>query len=157
MNVVFPTPISPIKKIQSPFSNFFEIDLRNLNSVGKNNSDYKSSPQVEFMSIINLNSSFPLLKQTDKDINYLTPKVSLRYSPNGNTDLSAKDIILNYDSAFDLLDMHVSCVVVNFPVLSDESSGLVDKANVIAGFPFPSNFSSLSNLIGSSTEFSFQK
>ena len=27
VNVVFPTPISPIKKMQSPFSNFFEIDL----------------------------------------------------------------------------------------------------------------------------------
>ena len=27
VNVVFPTPISPVKKIQSPFSNFFETNL----------------------------------------------------------------------------------------------------------------------------------
>ena len=28
--------------------------------------------------------------------------MSLRYSPNGNSDLSSKDVMLNYNSVFDL-------------------------------------------------------
>ena len=80
--------------------NFFEIDLRNLNSVGKNNADYKSSPQVEFMSILNLNSSYPLLKQTEKSINYLTPKVLLRINPSDMKDHSSSDKTINVDNIF---------------------------------------------------------
>ena len=37
--------------------NDFNILFKNLNSVGKNNQEYKSSPQVEMISLINLNSS----------------------------------------------------------------------------------------------------
>ena len=86
--------------LSSGLRNFFEIDFRNLNSVGKNNSDYKSSPQVELMSIISLNSSFPLLKQTDKDINYLTPKVLLRINPSDMKDHSESDKTINVDNIF---------------------------------------------------------
>ena len=80
--------------------NFFEIDIRNLNSIGKNNVDYKSSPQVEFMSIINFNSSYPLLKQSKKNINYLTPKILLRINPSDMKDHSASDKIINVDNIF---------------------------------------------------------
>ena len=80
--------------------NFFEIDIRNLNSIGKNNVDYKSSPQVEFMSIINFNSSYPLLKQSKKNINYLTPKILLRINPSDMKDHSASDKTINVDNIF---------------------------------------------------------
>ena len=45
--------------------------------------------------------------------------MSFRYSPNGNTDLSAKDIILNYDSAFDL-----NRIGTNYQVEGGESLSL---------------------------------
>ena len=50
---------------------------------------------------------------------FLKPILSLRYSPNGNTDLSAKDIILNYDSAFDL-----NRIGTNYQVEGGESLSL---------------------------------
>ena len=37
-----------------------------------------------------------------KNTHYINPRVSFRYSPNGNTDLSSKDIKLNYDKAFSM-------------------------------------------------------
>ena len=37
--------------------------------------------------------------------NYLTPRMSLRYSPNGNNDISSKDIKLNYNNAFSLNEL----------------------------------------------------
>ena len=33
---------------------------------------------------------------------YLKPIVSLKYSPNGNSDLSSKDVALNYSNVFEL-------------------------------------------------------
>ena len=54
------------------FKNNFEIDVKNLNSIGRNSSQYKSSPQVELMSIISFNSSLPLIKKQQSYNNYLT-------------------------------------------------------------------------------------
>ena len=33
---------------------------------------------------------------------FLIPRTSFRYSPNGNNDISSKDILLNYDNVFSL-------------------------------------------------------
>ena len=41
-------------------------------------------------------------KNFENYTNYLKPIASLRYSPNGNNDISSKDIFLNYDSVFNL-------------------------------------------------------
>ena len=51
-------------KSESFISNFgidnnIDINLKNLNSIGKN-SDYKSSPQSEILSLFSFNSSLPL-------------------------------------------------------------------------------------------------
>ena len=55
------------------FNNNFRVNFKNLNTVGKNDTNYKSSPQVELMSIFEYNSSLPLIKETTSNINYLTP------------------------------------------------------------------------------------
>ena len=44
----------------------------------------------------------PLQKKLIDHTNYLKPVISFRYSPNSNSDLTSKDIFLNYDSAFNL-------------------------------------------------------
>ena len=38
----------------------------------------------------------------DQYIHYLRPVASIRYSPNGNSDISSKDVLLNYDNVFSL-------------------------------------------------------
>ena len=59
----------------------YSIDFKNLNSIGKNSSKYKSSPQLELLSIFNTNISLPLIKKTDNYTNLFTPKLSLRFNP----------------------------------------------------------------------------
>ena len=49
-----------------------------------------------------LDTSLPLKKDFDNYTNFLKPVLSLRYSPNGNNDISSKNIILNYDNVFNL-------------------------------------------------------
>ena len=44
----------------------------------------------------------PLKKELKNYIHYLKPVFSFRYSPNGNKNISNKDIMLNYDSVFSL-------------------------------------------------------
>ena len=44
----------------------FEIALKNVNTVGKNNSIYKNSPQSELMSTYTYNASLPLVKKTQQ-------------------------------------------------------------------------------------------
>ena len=79
---------------------FFEFDLRNLNSVGKNNSEYKSSPQIELMGIINFSGKYALLKQTEKNITYLTPKILLKVNPNDMKNHSLSDKTISVDNIF---------------------------------------------------------
>ena len=78
------------------------LNTKNLNSVGKNNSEYKSSPQIELMNEINLNVSYPLLKQNKNDINYLTPRAMIKINPSDMKNYSALDITTNVDNIFSM-------------------------------------------------------
>ena len=59
----------------------YEVSLKNVNSVGKNNNKYKNSPQSELMSAYTFNASLPLIKKDSNTINTLEPRLSLRFSP----------------------------------------------------------------------------
>ncbi|MDB9792073.1 organic solvent tolerance protein [Candidatus Pelagibacter sp.] len=59
----------------------FETSLKNINTVGKNTTTYKNSPQSELMSIFTYNASLPLIKKNSKTFDSLEPKLSLRFSP----------------------------------------------------------------------------
>ena len=76
------------------FENDLNIVLKNLNSIGKKNSEYKSSPQVELVTLFEANTSFPLIKKNENFNHYLTPKMSLRFNPSDmkNYSNSAKKI-----------------------------------------------------------------
>ena len=67
------------------------MSLKNLNSVGKNDSTYKSSPQVELMSIFNFDSSLPLINTSNNSTKLLKPKVSLRFNPSDMKDYSSSE------------------------------------------------------------------
>ncbi len=59
----------------------FEISLKNVNTAGKNNPQYETSPQSELMSAYTYNASLPMTKKTSARYNTLEPKLSLRFSP----------------------------------------------------------------------------
>ncbi len=84
------------------FMNEYNIYLKNLNTIGKNDGLYKSSPQMEVMGIFELNTSLPMINQTEGNINYLTPKASIRFNPGDMKDYTSSDRSINVDGIFDI-------------------------------------------------------
>ena len=89
------------------FSNFglknnYTFSLKNLNSVGKKTSLYKSSPQVEIAGLFNIDFSLPLEKKDRNYDNLLTPKLSFRFNPSDMKDHSSSENSINVDNAFAL-------------------------------------------------------
>ena len=82
--------------------NNFSISLKNLNSIGKKTSQYKSSPQIELASLFNIDFSMPLQKKNKVSDNFLTPKISFRFNPSEMKDYSLSENIINTDNAFAL-------------------------------------------------------
>jgi LPS-assembly protein len=90
---------------QNSFSNIgikknFEILIKNINSVGKNSTIYKNSPQSELMSSYNYNLSLPLVKNNETNINSLIPKLSFRISPHEMKNHSSESRRINVDNVF---------------------------------------------------------
>ena len=82
------------------FKNSINIDVKNLNSLGKNNTEYKSSPQIELMSLIDLSTSLPLTKEDEIYNNYLTPKMSLKINPSDMKNYTDTDRKINTNNIF---------------------------------------------------------
>ena len=83
--------------------NNFNINLKNLNSLGKKDLNYKSSPQVEFVSLFETNASFLLIKENfDGTNNYLTPKLSLRFNPSDMKNYSSSSHQVDVGNIFSL-------------------------------------------------------
>ena len=80
--------------------NNFNVNLRNLNSVGKNATGYKSSPQIELSSLFEANSSIPLKKEGEKSISYLTPKISIRANPSDMKNHKNSNNTINIGNIF---------------------------------------------------------
>ncbi|MDC1002528.1 organic solvent tolerance protein [Candidatus Pelagibacter sp.] len=72
------------------FKNNFGINLKNLNSVGKKSTKYKSSTQSELISMYNMDLSLPLIKKSEISKNLLTPKLSFRFNPSDMKNYSKK-------------------------------------------------------------------
>ena len=87
---------------KSGISNDFKTNIKNLNSIGKNYSNYKSSPQIEMSSIFSLNSSYPLFKNNENSRSFLTPKASIRFNPSDMKDNSSSQNKINVGNIFSL-------------------------------------------------------
>ena len=81
--------------------NNFNINFKNLNSVAKNDPDYKSSPQVEAMSEFEFVSSIPMLKKNNEYEKYLTPKMSFRINPSDMKNYSNEDRQVDVGNIFE--------------------------------------------------------
>ena len=84
------------------FKNNFNLYLRNLNIYATNDSKYKSSPQIELMNIVEFNSSLPLININEEKVDYLTPKISLRFNPGDMKNYSESDRFVNVDNIFNV-------------------------------------------------------
>ena len=80
--------------------NNFNLNLKNLNSVGKNVSEYKSSPQIEFSSIFEFNSSIPLIKKEKEYSKSITPKLSIRVNPSDMKNYNDSERSINTQNIF---------------------------------------------------------
>ena len=82
--------------------NNLSIDLKNVNTYGKKDNIYKSSPQIELMSLIQMKSTLPMIKKTKNYSNLLEPKVSLRYNPTNMKNYSTEERFLNINNIFEI-------------------------------------------------------
>ena len=81
------------KPIFSKFGlkNNYDLSFKNTNKDGKNSSTYKDDLSSSFYSLLNLNSSFPLIKKTADYEKEFIPKLSLFLSPNKSENIIGID------------------------------------------------------------------
>ncbi|WP_440931083.1 LPS-assembly protein LptD [Candidatus Pelagibacter sp.] len=84
------------------FINNFEFLIKNVNSHGKNSSKFKDDEQSEVFSLFKYNNSFPLKKDIGKYDHFLTPKLSLKHSPNDTKNITNEERYLNIDNIFSI-------------------------------------------------------
>ena len=77
------------------------VNLVNLNKETNKTSDIKNSRAQGFGALI-YNLSYPLKKSSEKYLNLLSPKISLRYSPNKTKNLINEDRRLDLNNIFSL-------------------------------------------------------
>ena len=84
------------------FKNNLNYYMQNTISAGKNNIEYDSSPNVKFMNIFELASSFPLINESENHTNYLDPKISLRINPSDMKGYKSENRRINNDNIFNI-------------------------------------------------------
>ena len=90
------------KFLNNGIINKFNVLFKNVNSTGKNSTQYKSSIQAELLSSLLFESSYPLLREGINFNNYFTPKLSLRYSPNNMKNLKDEDRRIDINNIWSL-------------------------------------------------------
>tara|TARA_B110000037_G_scaffold159478_1_gene179959 strand:- start:176 stop:2641 length:2466 start_codon:yes stop_codon:yes gene_type:complete len=78
----------------------FKILTKNINSIGKNSTKYKNSPQSELISAYNYDLSMPLGKKYKNSRNTLTPKISFKLSPHDMKNHTSTSRRINIDNIF---------------------------------------------------------
>ena len=84
------------------FKNNLNYYLKNTITAGKNNVEYDSSPEVKFSNIIEMKSSFPLVKLDVNYLSYISPKLSLRINPSSMKFYGDKKRKINNDNIFNI-------------------------------------------------------
>ena len=80
----------------------FKTLIKNVNTKGRNSEKYKEQTQSEILSNFLYDVSFPLRKTEEKFTKFLTPKLSLRHSPNKTKNIQTLDRQLKIDNIFSL-------------------------------------------------------
>ena len=88
--------------------NNLNIHFKNLNTAAKNDTDYKSSPQIELMSIFEAQSSLPMIKFGENYDSYFEPKISFRFNPGHMKDYSSSSRRISVANIFDINRLGIS-------------------------------------------------
>ena len=78
----------------------FDIFLKNVNTTGKNNPEYKENLHSRLMSAYTFNASLPMINKTSSTFNTLEPKLSLRLSPNQMRDNNTLERRIDINNIF---------------------------------------------------------
>ena len=78
------------------------IFVKNLLTSGKKDPNYSESLKNDLLGIFEINSSLPMIKDDNKYINFLEPKISFRYNPSNMIDHSNTSRKINNNNIFDL-------------------------------------------------------
>ena len=82
------------------FKSNYAVNLKNSNKHGKNSSTYKDQETSNLFSLIDLNTSIPLVKETENYIKEFIPKLSLFLSPNKSDNITTLDRKINNTNIF---------------------------------------------------------
>ena len=83
------------------FKNNLSLYLKNLNKVAKKDPVYTSSPQIDGMGLIQIDTVYPMLKKGDTTVETLTPKFSFKINPGDNMDnYNQNNQTINTDNVF---------------------------------------------------------
>ena len=82
------------------FKSNYAVNLKNSYKHGKNSSTYKDKETSYLFSLIDLNTSIPLVKETDNYIREFIPKLSLFLSPNKSDNIKTLDRKINNTNIF---------------------------------------------------------
>ncbi len=80
----------------------YNLLLRNLNSDTENSEEFKNGDDQQLLSTFIFESKLPLKKENEKSTSLLSPKFSLRYSPNSTKNNSDFNKSITYDNIFSL-------------------------------------------------------
>ena len=80
--------------------NNFGVNFKNLNSMGKKSTKYKSVMQSELISLYNMDVSLPLIKESKISKNLLTPKLSFRFNPSDMKNYSTTGRTIDANNAW---------------------------------------------------------
>ena len=79
------------KITDSGFYNNYDFIIKNINTDTKNSSNYKKDNNYFVSGLFQFNSSLPLKKEKGDFLNIMSPKLSLKVSPNNTKDISKSD------------------------------------------------------------------
>ena len=78
----------------------FDISLKNVNTTGKNDPEYKDNLHSRLMSAYTFNASLPMINKTSSTFNTLEPKLSLRLSPHQMRDNNTLERRIDINNIF---------------------------------------------------------
>ncbi len=91
------------KITQKGFYNNYDFIIKNVNSDTDNSDKYKENQNYYLSGLFQFNSSLPLIKEKNNNLQILKPKLALKISPNFMKDLSKDDgNRLDVDNIFNL-------------------------------------------------------
>jgi LPS-assembly protein len=92
---------NPLRQ-RNGLNNSYSFLIKNVNSEAKKSTSYRNDKSNKLLTTFLIDSSFPLKKERKNFNSFLTPKISMRYSPNPTKNISTSDQRLNINNIFSL-------------------------------------------------------